>query len=116
MPPTAGMSCGPKRTCGEMASCAEAVHYLRDCGRGRLDGDGDGIPCETLCGKDRQTMDRRLGAQQAQSLLPPSYACGAKRTCSEMDSCAEARFHLEKCGVRSLDRDGDGIPCEGLCR
>jgi hypothetical protein len=41
--------CGDKRTCGEMSSCAEARHYLVDCGIGRLDGDGDGVPCEKLC-------------------------------------------------------------------
>lgn len=43
--------CGAKRRCGEMDSCAEARHYLNECGIGRLDGDGDGIPCETLCGR-----------------------------------------------------------------
>ncbi len=38
-----------------------------------------------------------------------------KRRCSEMSDCADARFHLETCGVRSLDGDGDGVPCEALC-
>lgn len=42
--------CGSKRTCGQMANCAEARHYLNDCGLRRLDRDGDGIPCESLCG------------------------------------------------------------------
>ncbi|MCY3795911.1 MAG: excalibur calcium-binding domain-containing protein [Gammaproteobacteria bacterium] len=32
-----------------------------------------------------------------------------------MASCAEARFHLETCGVRALDGDSDGLPCEMLC-
>ncbi|WP_174520391.1 excalibur calcium-binding domain-containing protein, partial [Bergeriella denitrificans] len=27
----------------------------------------------------------------------------------------EAKFYLNKCGVRRLDRDGDGIPCESIC-
>ena len=45
-----------------------------------------------------------------------SFSCGAKRTCREMASCAEARFHLETCGVRTLDGDRDGLPCEQLCR
>lgn len=31
-------------------SCEEAYHYLNDCGVGRLDGDGDGVPCESICG------------------------------------------------------------------
>ena len=41
--------------------------------------------------------------------------CGAKRTCGEMTSCAEARFYLNECGVSRLDGDKDGTPCEALC-
>ncbi|CAI8878820.1 thermonuclease family protein [Methylococcus capsulatus] len=41
--------------------------------------------------------------------------CGAKHRCAEMLSCEEARFYLVRCGVKSLDRDGDGTPCEELC-
>jgi hypothetical protein len=33
-----------------------------------------------------------------------------------MTSCAEARFHLEQCGLADLDGDGDGVPCASLCR
>jgi hypothetical protein len=42
--------------------------------------------------------------------------CGTKRTCSELTSCAEARFQLEHCGRTELDGDHDGIPCDLLCR
>lgn len=45
----------------------------------------------------------------------PQFSCGDKRTCGEMDSCAEARFYLTQCGLKRLDRDKDGIPCEKLC-
>lgn len=41
--------CGSKRYCREMQSCAEAMHYLKQCGLKRLDGDGDGVPCEAIC-------------------------------------------------------------------
>ena len=44
------------------------------------------------------------------------FRCGAKHTCREMKSCREARFYLEKCGVSSLDGNGDGVPCASLCR
>lgn len=44
-----GGSCGSKRTCGQMNSCAEAYHYLNTCGLRRLDRDGDGVPCESIC-------------------------------------------------------------------
>jgi len=42
--------------------------------------------------------------------------CGNKHKCSEMKSCEEAYFYLEVCGVKRLDRDKDGIPCEKLCK
>lgn len=42
-------SCGEKRRCAQMTSCAEARHYLQVCGLKYLDGDGDGNPCEYLC-------------------------------------------------------------------
>jgi endonuclease YncB( thermonuclease family) len=42
--------------------------------------------------------------------------CGTKRTCGEMESCAEAKFYFESCGVRSLDGgERDGVPCNNLC-
>nr|WP_255575263.1 thermonuclease family protein [Caldovatus aquaticus] len=41
------------------------------------------------------------------------FPCGAKRYCRETTSCAEARFHLERCGQTRLDGDRDGVPCEG---
>lgn len=41
--------CGTKRYCKEMTSCEEAKYYLEHCGLTRLDGDKDGIPCESLC-------------------------------------------------------------------
>lgn len=44
-----GGSCGLKTVCREMNNCAEARHYLNDCGLSRLDRDGDGVPCESIC-------------------------------------------------------------------
>lgn len=41
--------CVGKSRCAQMASCAEATFYLRQCGADRLDGDRDGVPCEALC-------------------------------------------------------------------
>ena len=41
--------CGHKRTCSQMTSCEEAMIYMTRCGSSRLDGDGDGLPCESLC-------------------------------------------------------------------
>lgn len=43
-----GAGCN-KKTCGEMTSCEEAKRYLVDCNITRLDSDGNGVPCESLC-------------------------------------------------------------------
>ena len=44
------------------------------------------------------------------------FSCSGKRYCREMTSCEEAKFYLNTCGVRSLDGNHDGVPCETLCR
>lgn len=46
--PTVGVACGNHRTCGGMTNCEHVFACYYD-GRGRLDGDGDGIPCEDIC-------------------------------------------------------------------
>jgi cold shock CspA family protein len=46
-----GYSCAGKTHCSEMVSCDEARFYLDNCPGTRMDGDGDGIPCEQqFCG------------------------------------------------------------------
>lgn len=45
-----------------------------------------------------------------------SYDCSKKRYCQEMSTCEEAIFYFKYCGFVYLDADGDGIPCENLCR
>lgn len=45
----------------------------------------------------------------------PSRRCGEKRFCKEMSSCEEVRYYLNECGVKGLDGDSDGRPCESVC-
>jgi len=40
-------SCNEKVYCSEMTSCEEAIFYLNNCPGTKMDGDGDGIPCES---------------------------------------------------------------------
>ena len=42
-------SCSCSKTCSQINSCEEAYFQLNQCGCSRRDGDGDGVPCETLC-------------------------------------------------------------------
>jgi cold shock CspA family protein len=47
---TTKFQCQGKRYCSEMISCEEATFYLKNCSGVEIDGDGDGIPCESqLC-------------------------------------------------------------------
>lgn len=38
-----------------------------------------------------------------------------KRVCRDMESCDDAVFHLQECGMSRLDGDDDGTPCESIC-
>jgi len=61
----------------------------------------------------------RRGDREPKSTASTSaedFVCGVKRYCREMISCAEARFHLEQCGLTRLDGDSDGVPCEAICK
>jgi hypothetical protein len=44
-----------------------------------------------------------------------NYSCGAKRYCTQMNSCEEAQYYYRQCGLSRLDGDNDGIPCENVC-
>lgn len=55
---------------------------------------------------------------QPQTQKPEKFgtmACGKKNYCSQMVTCDEAHFYLTVCGVKRLDTNKDGIPCESLC-
>ena len=58
------------------------------------------------------TSRKQQSAQGSASVTAGS--CG-KRLCGQMSNCADAMFHLQQCGISSLDGDGDGVPCESLC-
>lgn len=51
----------------------------------------------------------------ASSAVVYDATCAGKRSCAQMDSCAEAYFYLTRCGVATLDGNRNGIPCESLC-
>ena len=39
--------CDGRTHCSQMTSCAEATWFIRNCPSTQMDGDGDGVPCET---------------------------------------------------------------------
>jgi hypothetical protein len=41
-----------------------------------------------------------------------SFRCDGRKHCSQMTSCAEAKYFLSNCPDVQMDGDRDGIPCE----
>jgi cold shock CspA family protein len=39
--------CDGRTHCSQMSSCAEATYFIRNCPNTQMDGDGDGVPCES---------------------------------------------------------------------
>lgn len=50
--PSPQFRCDGRTHCSQMTSCAEATFFLRNCPNVKMDGDGDGVPCESQwCGQ-----------------------------------------------------------------
>ena len=47
-----------------------------------------------------------------QTSATASFSCDGRVYCSQMTSCAEAKFFLNNCPNVKMDGDHDGIPCE----
>jgi len=39
--------CDGRTLCSHMTSCAEARYFIQNCPNTKMDGDGDGVPCES---------------------------------------------------------------------
>lgn len=49
--PTTPFSCDGRTRCSQMHSCAEATFFIENCPSTEMDGDNDGVPCESQwCG------------------------------------------------------------------
>lgn len=40
-------SCDGRTMCSQMKSCEEATYFIRNCPNTQMDGDNDGVPCES---------------------------------------------------------------------
>ena len=55
--------------------------------------------------------------KQTQTYQPQgTYTCNCQKLCGAISSCDEAYYQLQNCGCSARDSDGDGVPCESLCR
>jgi hypothetical protein len=43
---SSSFSCDGRTHCSQMTSCAEATYFLEHCPGVKMDGEGDGVPCE----------------------------------------------------------------------
>ena len=74
--------------------------------------------------RQRQLAQRQAPTPPAQAAAPGfvlpteptaagrAFRCDGRRYCSEMSSCAEAKYFLKHCPNVSMDGNHDGIPCE----
>lgn len=46
-PPSSGYTCDGRTRCSQMTSCAEATYFIENCPNTQMDGDRDGVPCES---------------------------------------------------------------------
>jgi hypothetical protein len=44
--PSQSFSCDGRTHCSQMRSCEEATYFLQNCPNTKMDGNGDGVPCE----------------------------------------------------------------------
>ncbi|OYT89791.1 MAG: calcium-binding protein [Burkholderiales bacterium PBB6] len=51
-------------------------------------------------------------ARPAAPAGPSAFHCDGRRFCSQMTSCAEAKYFLAHCPAVVMDGNGDGVPCE----
>ena len=54
----------------------------------------------------------RPSSAQREPTRAVSPRCDGRRYCSQMTSCAEAKFFLRNCPDTQMDGDHDGVPCE----
>ncbi len=60
--------------------------------------------------KERATVTSPI--KKSQRKVTSRFRCQGKIYCSEMTSCAEAKFYLKNCPGVKIDGDNDGVPCE----
>jgi endonuclease YncB( thermonuclease family) len=63
----------------------------------------------------RKMHAHKYPVAKSEAAIPANTSCGKKHLCSQMKTCEEAKLYLLACGVKTLDGNGDGVPCESLC-
>ena len=53
-----------------------------------------------------------VAAQSGDQTASSAFRCDGRTHCSQMTSCAEAKFFLRNCPNAQMDGNHDGVPCE----
>ena len=117
----------PDRNCSDFDTWQEAQDFFESAGGPnsdphRLDGNSDGIACESLPGAPRQDSSNGTPAQEATATPTPTATRPDPeddRNCSDFSTWQEAQGFFESEGgpasdPHRLDGDGDGVACESL--
>lgn len=56
--------------------------------------------------------DERKASIEVRVPVTGKFGCDKRKYCSQMTSCAEAKYFLANCPGVKMDGDRDGIPCE----
>lgn len=78
-------------------------------------------PAKTVKKTITPVKDNSYKAPVKENVVPAqktngAYACDCSKSCTAISSCSEAYYQLNTCGCSTRDGDGDGIPCESLCK
>lgn len=57
-------------------------------------------------------VESRSFRETTSAMDSASFRCDGRTMCSQMTSCAEARYFLQHCPNPKMDGDNDGEPCE----
>ncbi len=68
-----------------------------------------GRPSSVASAPKAQGLDTQIDTRESQHL---PFHCDGRTYCSQMTSCAEAKYFLAHCPGVTMDGDHDGIPCE----
>ena len=58
---------------------------------------------------EQQRRFRAVGLPEPKTA---TFQCDGRVHCSQMTSCAEAKYFLKNCPGTKMDGDHDGVPCE----
>ena len=75
------------------------------------------LPADVVCDKVETIRLKPVTSTTRSNVITTAtrFTCDGRQHCSQMTSCAEARFFLAHCPGVKMDGDHDGKPCERQC-